>query len=99
MARFDVYKNPNGAGYLLDVQADLLHDLNTRVVVPLMPRDQAPIPAKRLNPVFNFSGHDYVMATQFLATVPKAILGTPIDDLSQKSEDIMNAIDMVFIGF
>lgn len=24
MARFHVYPNPNGAGYLLDVQADLL---------------------------------------------------------------------------
>ncbi len=99
MARFDVYKNPNGAGYLLDVQADLLHNLNTRVVVPLMPQDNAPMPAKRLNPIFNFSGRDYVMTTQFLATVPEAILGTPVDHVSQRSEDITNALDMVFIGF
>jgi toxin CcdB len=34
MARFDVYRNPAGAGCLLDIQADLLSHLNTRVVVP-----------------------------------------------------------------
>ena len=37
MARFDVYASPDGSGCLLDVQADLLDSLNTRVVVPLMP--------------------------------------------------------------
>jgi hypothetical protein len=28
MARFDIYPSPDGAGYLLDVQADLLDALN-----------------------------------------------------------------------
>ena len=37
MARFDVYRNSAGEGFLLDVQADLLSYLNTRVVVPLLP--------------------------------------------------------------
>ncbi|MBS1183360.1 MAG: plasmid maintenance protein CcdB, partial [Proteobacteria bacterium] len=37
MARFDVFPNPGGSGYLLDVQADLLDGLNTRIVVPLLP--------------------------------------------------------------
>jgi toxin CcdB len=37
MARFDVYENPDGPGSLLDVQAELLDPLNTRVVVPLTP--------------------------------------------------------------
>lgn len=51
MARYDVYPNPDG-GYILDVQADLLDDLTTRVVVPLMMATLAPSPAKRLNPIF-----------------------------------------------
>ena len=42
MARFDVYANPGKAGYVLDVQADLLSALNTRIVVPLMPAHAAP---------------------------------------------------------
>ena len=37
MAKYDVYPNPEGAGYLLDTQTDLLDGLNTRVVVPLLP--------------------------------------------------------------
>ncbi|ABC24346.1 CcdB family protein [Rhodospirillum rubrum] len=37
MARFDVYANPDGMGGLLNIQADLLRHLNTRVVVPLLP--------------------------------------------------------------
>jgi hypothetical protein len=32
MARFDVYRNAGGAGLLLDVQADLMRELNTRIV-------------------------------------------------------------------
>ena len=51
MARFDFYVNSEG-GYLLDVQANLMSELNTRVVIPLMPRASAPKPAERLNPVF-----------------------------------------------
>jgi toxin CcdB len=47
MGRFDVYATPgqDGTGYVLDVQADLLQDLTTRVVVPLLPTEAAPKPA------------------------------------------------------
>ncbi|TJV52731.1 MAG: plasmid maintenance protein CcdB, partial [Mesorhizobium sp.] len=31
-----------GDGYLLDVQADLLEGLSTRIVIPLMPPNMAP---------------------------------------------------------
>ncbi len=33
MARFDLFQNEGGAGYLLDVQSDLLGGLNTWVAV------------------------------------------------------------------
>ena len=52
MAKHDVYENPNGNGYLLDVQTNLLDGLITRIVVPLFPIAQAPEPAKYLNPIF-----------------------------------------------
>ena len=38
MARFSVYRNPNAAGYLLNVQANILDHLNTRMVVPAISR-------------------------------------------------------------
>ncbi|HET9646442.1 MAG TPA: CcdB family protein [Burkholderiaceae bacterium] len=75
MGRFSVYANPKGAGYLMDVQANLLEHLNTRVVVPLLPLEEAPSPAKVLNPIFEVGGVKHVLITQFLAAVPRRLLG------------------------
>ena len=101
MARYDVYPNPNAdvAGYLLDVQTDLLDGLNTRIVVPLFPLAAAPEPADRLNPIFAIGGEDVVMATQYLAAVPLSMLTAPIGNMSELSTEITTALDMVFQGF
>lgn len=61
MPKYDVFSNPSGDGFLLDVQSDLLSDLNTRVVVPLLPVTSAPKPATRLNPTFDINGERVVM--------------------------------------
>ena len=98
MARFDVYASPDGRGYLLDVQADLLDRLNTRVVVPLMPVGTAPSPAKRLNPVFDIQNERHVMVTQFLSAVPVFILKTPISNLALHDTEIMGALDILTTG-
>jgi len=98
MARFDAWPDPNGNGWLLEVQADLLRELNTRVVVPLMPQAEAPTPAARLNPVLSVDGAPHVMVTQFLSAVPVAILtGTPVS-LSARSDTIGNALDLLLTG-
>jgi toxin CcdB len=99
MARFDVYKNPDGAGYLLDIQADLLSHLNSRVVVPLMPSSAAPVPARGLNPVFRIAGKDAVMVTQFMAAVPTTALRTAVTNLEAKRNEIVSAIDLLMQGF
>jgi toxin CcdB len=49
MARYDVFPNLGGSGYLLDVQADILEDLSTRVVVPLVPATDKVKVVRRLN--------------------------------------------------
>ncbi len=69
MSKYDVYTMTEGEGLLLDVQAELLDALKTRVVVPLLPKKLAPKPARRLNPIFEIDGNSYVMVTQFLAAV------------------------------
>ncbi len=98
MARFHVYVNTDGGGYLLDVQANLLSHLNTRVVVPLLPLDTAPKPAKVLNPTFEIDGTSYLMATQFLATVPRRLIGKEILSLEEEASTIVNALDCLFQG-
>lgn len=99
MAKYDVYPNPSGDGFLLDVQTDLLSDLNTRIVVPLLPLARAPKPATRLNPTFEFKGEPLVMVTQFMAAVPVGILKNAVGHFDQEFETITSAIDMVMQGF
>lgn len=99
MARFDVFPNPEGRGFLLDVPANLLDGLNTRIVVPLMPASAAPLPARRLNPVFDIEAEPHVMVTQFMAAVPLALLRAPVASLVGRDAEIGNALDMLFVGF
>lgn len=99
MARFDVCEFGPDGSLVLDIQSDLLDDLNTRIVAPLMPIHIAPKPAKFLNPIFDIGDEQYVMITQFLSAVPAPQLGKPIENLSDKFAEISRATDMVFQGF
>jgi toxin CcdB len=99
MARFDVYRDPDGHGYLLDVQADLLSHLNTRIVVPLLTTALAPKPAKGLNPVFMIGDTAVVMVTQFLSAVPTSTFKEQVATLDQHHTEIVDAIDLLLQGF
>jgi toxin CcdB len=99
MARFDVFSNPEGSGYLLNIQTDLLNDLNTRVVVPLLPADEAPKPARHLNPIFKIGDDDVIMVTQFIATIPISALPIPVSNVGHRSGEIIAALDMLISGF
>jgi len=98
MARFDVYQTSDTT-YVLDVQTDLLSGLNTRVVVPLLPLENAPKPASRLNPIFSIKDKSLVMATQFLAAIPEAELRSRITSLRDHHQTISDALDLLFVGF
>jgi toxin CcdB len=99
MSRFDVYLSPDADGFLLDVQADILSLLNTRVVVPLMPQDGARTPIERLNPVFEVGGKRVVMMTHYIAAVPAKILSDPVDDLGARRDEVVDALDFLQQGF
>lgn len=99
MARFLIYRNPGAEGYLLDVQANILDHLNTRLVVPLLPMSAAPQPAATLNPVFHIAGSAMVMATQFMAAVPTSLLKLPEGSLESCRDEITTAIDFLLQGF
>ena len=99
MARHDVFAHPGGDGYLLDVQADLLDILATRIVVPLLPISIGPKPAHRLNPVFRIGDIEVVMVTQFLSAVPVSALGERRSSLAEEHDRIVAALDMAFQGF
>lgn len=99
MARFDVHRNPAGSGFLLDCQADILSSLNTRLVVPLLPRDEAPRASERLNPFVEVEGETLVMMTHFAASIPERAMGERVASLEEEHDLIINAFDMLLTGY
>ena len=99
MAKYDVFANPDGEGYLLDVQANLLEDLTTRIVVPLVAQANAPRALKRLNPVFMIGGKQFVMFTHLIGTVGTSALTEPRLSLADLGDQVDAALDMLFRGF
>ncbi|MDA9009142.1 CcdB family protein [Alphaproteobacteria bacterium] len=99
MAKFDVYANPSGFGYLVDLQADVFEAMRSRVVAPLMPIDTFEVVSERLNPKFVIDGEEFVLLTQAAAAVDVMILKQPISSLSDQFWEITNALDMLFQGF
>ncbi len=104
MAQFDVYENANPESkmtipYLLDVQTELLDNLTTRVVVPLVTASAMGRAAKHLNPQFKIKRTAVVMSTAELAGVPVKILGNKIGSLKEQRSEIIDALDFLFTGF
>jgi toxin CcdB len=99
MARFDLYRHPDGPGYLVDVQSDHLYMLPTRVAVPLLP--PAPdLPAIRdLNPLLRVGDEILAMMPQYLAAVPRRELGRTVGNLLDQADDITRALDILLTGF
>lgn len=97
MARFDLYRD--GENFLLDVQADTLIQLNARAVVPVRLPNAAPLPAHRLNPIFEIAGRRYVMVTQFISAVPESHLRHKDGNLTVHRDEITAALDFLLQGF
>jgi toxin CcdB len=102
MAQFDVYDYAGAnrsVAYLLDVQSDLLRDLASRVVVPLVRLNAFGLPLKRLNPVFSIDGVDHVMATSEIAGMPTKGLGRRVGNLETHRHEIKAAVDFLLDGY
>ena len=104
MAQFDVFENPNeetnqAVPYLLDVQADLLDTLSTRVVVPLVAASAMGKAVKHLNPEFTIRNTTVFMSTAELAGIPVASMGEKVGSLKAQRHEIIAALDFLFTGF
>lgn len=103
MAQFDVYQNTNPATnkdvpFLLDLQAELLDGLATRVVAPLFRAKVYGKPAQHLNPRFTIQNLKVVMSAAELAGVPENILGEKVGNLREQRNEIIAALDFLFTG-
>ena len=103
MAQFDLCQNQNPetrerVPYLLDVQANFLDRLSTRVVIPVMRVSDVGRPAQHLNPVFDIDGVAMMLITPELAGVSVKTLGPKVASLEDRRYDVIAALDFLLTG-
>lgn len=104
MAAFDIHANPEprtrGAmPYVMELQANLLSDLNTRLVAPLAPLRLYRGAIPRLNPVIDIAGEPHVLITHQMAALPARLLAAPpIANAQARRYDIIAAVDFLVTG-
>ncbi len=102
MAQFDVHQFVSRAAPLVvEVQSNVLEDLASRVVVPLVPALKAGSEEVRpLKPRIVVNGTDYILMTTDLGALPRARLGPVVANIEiEHRGDITNALDFLILGF
>ena len=96
MPQFDVHRLAKGL--VVNCQSDLLEPIDSRLVVPLIPRANRAKSAERLNPVLKFRGEESVLLTQAAAAVRRSELGTVVGSLADRSFEVTGALDVLLTG-
>lgn len=105
MAQFDVYDNPNQNTkntfpYIIEVQSSLLESLETRLVIPLMPKSRyGEKTIRNLTPCITIKNQEYVVVTPQLASIHKKNLGSLVGNLKGERDAIVASLDFLITGF
>ncbi len=103
MGQFTVYRNPNPetapwAPYLLTLQSELLDELATVVVAPLVREDRFGKPVAELHPRFVVEEQYVILSTAELAGISRRNLGNEVQSLAAERETVIAALDFLFTG-
>ncbi|MEQ8294116.1 MAG: CcdB family protein [Roseovarius sp.] len=96
-AQYDVYRLRDGA-LVVVIQGDLLDQLQTRVVAPLVPAGKVKRVLRSLNPTVSLGEETYLIMPQLAATLTLAELGERIGSLSMMRDQITRAVDALLSG-
>jgi len=105
MPQFAVYLNKNLRSrsvfpMLVDVQAELLRDLETRVVIPLVKSAAfSSFPLGLVMPTVEVEGESYMLVTPQLAGVSRWDLGPHTGSVAAHARAIVTATDILLRGF
>jgi toxin CcdB len=94
MARLDVRKlaQARGVSLVLEMQAELLDDIKTVVVIPLVP-PKSLLPISEVNPVVVVKGQELAVRVEQIASIPRSRLGAVVDNLTRDEYRIMRSLD------
>jgi toxin CcdB len=100
--QFDVFANPNIQGrrwrpFVVAIQSQFLARFRTRVIVPLVPKNEIK-PVSRLNPVVAIEGKEFYFHPVELAHIPTELLREHVANLDADRDRLVAAIDIVFTG-
>jgi toxin CcdB len=104
MPQFAVHRNQHAQTkarfpLLLDIQANFLEELATRVVIPLAPqaawKNQK---MDKLTPVVQVDGKHYIVVTPQLSAIARKELGPAVADLSGDRFAFIGALDFLITG-
>lgn len=98
MARFDVRTRRGSSDLLVECQSDFLSELETRFMVPLLPRSTVGRPIVRLNPIFVIENRACVLFPQFALSVLRSDLGRVVASLASEQDRVIDAIDYLLSG-
>lgn len=103
MIQFEVFDNPvpraqRDFPYVVILQSDVANTGRDRIVAPLVVRTRMPTAAGRLTPVVKVVGVDHVLLVPRMSAVAAADLMVRRDQLAAFREDIVAAIDLLFLG-
>ncbi len=104
MAQWDVYPNPDqrsksAVPYFVDLQSELLSELDTRLVAPLVAtKVAASRMPQRLCPVFRIAGKTLVLMPHESGPVDRRILKRRVESLRSQADQIISAVDAALSG-
>ena len=90
------WKNKRTNSFLLDIQNDILKNVSSRVVIPLVISKEA---INFLNPQFIINEIDVILSTAELASISTEKFGNKVCSLKDKREEIIGAVDFLVTGF
>lgn len=104
MSNFTLHKNIAESKkyypFLIDVQNQIFSDLTARLVIPVaLLSDFQNTQIKTLNPVIIHQGKHYIVLTQQMASITTKALGESVQEIMEKRNEILAAIDFLITGF
>jgi toxin CcdB len=103
VSQYDVFDNPiprarRAFPFVAILQSELADTGRDRIVAPLVPRSRMSATVGRLTPIVKVGGVDHVLLVPRMTAVSAADLRALRDRLTSHRDEIVAAIDYLFLG-
>ncbi len=103
MSQYDVFENPiprarRAFPFVTILQSEIADTGRDRIVAPLAARTRMPAVSGRLTPIVKMLGAEYVLLVPRMAPVAVTDLRTTKDQLGSYRNEIVAALDFLFLG-